>query len=148
MPSCYEFGFESYGYTSASSPKYYHLEGSTFADAKKLALALLAADAETAGSVPNTYFHFCLWTRTPVLNDYGSGLTGSALKEYLYKCAEAVWAQMLTAPDKLDWGGYKVNEPENMSWPDLYKCWTHPCFTLPGNTVIDAKGNIVEVREE
>lgn len=148
LPSCYEFGFESYGYTSASSPKYYHLEGSTFADAKKLALALLAADAETAGSVPNTYFHFCLWTRTPVLNDYGSGLTGSALKEYLYKCAEAVWAQMLTAPDKLNWGGYKVNEPENMSWPDLYKCWTHPCFTLPGNTVIDAKGNIVEVREE
>ena len=148
LPSCYEFGFESYGYTSASSPKYYHLEGSTFADAKKLALALLAADAETAGSVPNTYFHFCLWTRTPVLNDYGSGLTGSALKEYLYKCAEAVWAQMLTAPDKLNWGGYKVNEPENMSWPDLYRCWTHPCFTLPGNTVIDAKGNIVEVREE
>ena len=148
LPSCYEFGFESYGYTSASSPKYYHLEGSTFADAKKLALALLAADAETAGSVPNTYFHFCLWTRTPVLNDYGSGLTGSALKEYLYKGAEAVWAQMLTAPDKLDWGGYKVNEPENMSWPDLYRCWTHPCFTLPGNTVIDAKGNIVEVREE
>ena len=148
LPSCYEFGFESYGYTSASSPKYYHLEGSTFADAKKLALALLAADAETAGSVPNTYFHFCLWTRTPVLNDYGSGLTGSALKEYLYKCAEAVWAQMLTAPDKLNWGGYKVNEPENTSWPDLYRCWTHPCFTLPGNTVIDAKGNIVEVREE
>ena len=148
LPSCYEFGFESYGYTSASSPKYYHLEGSTFADAKKLALALLAADAETAGSVPNTYFHFCLWTRTPVLNDYGSGLTGSALKEYLYKCAEAVWAQMLTAPDKLNWGGYKVNEPENMSWPDLYRCWTHPCFTLPGNTVIDAKENIVEVREE
>ena len=133
LPSCYEFGFESYGYTSASSPKYYHLEGSTFADAKKLALALLAADAETAGSVPNTYFHFCLWTRTPVLNDYGSGLTGSALKEYLYKCAEAVWAQMLTAPDKLNWGGYKVNEPENMSWPDLYRCWTHPCFTLPGS---------------
>ena len=148
LPSCYEFGFESYGYTSASSPKYYHLEGSTFADAKKLALALLAADAETAGSVPNTYFHFCLWTRTPVLNDYVSGLTGSALKEYLYKSAEAVWAQMLTAPDKLNWGGYKVNEPENMSWPDLYRCWTHPCFTLPGNTVIDAKGNIVEVREE
>lgn len=87
--------------------------------------------------------------RTPwILNDYGSGLTGSALKEYLYKCAEAVWAQMLTAPDKLNWGGYKVNEPENMSWPDLYRCWTHPCFTLPGNTVIDAKGNIVEVREE
>lgn len=57
------------------------LEGSTFADAKKLALALLAADAETAGSVPNTYFHFCFWTRTPVLNAYGSGLTGSALKE-------------------------------------------------------------------
>ena len=111
-------------------------------------ITLLAADAEPAGSVPNTYFHFCLWTRTPVLNDYDSGLTGSALKEYLYKGAEAVWAQMLTAPDKLDWGGYKVNEPENMSWPDLYRCWTHPCFTLPGNTVIDAKGNIVEVREE
>ena len=86
MPSCYEFGFESYGYTSASSPKYYHLEGSTFADAKKLALALLAADAETAGSVPNTYFHFCLWTRTPVLN----GLRQRPDR----KCAERVSVQV------------------------------------------------------
>ena len=150
LPSCYEFGLESYGYTSANSARYYHLEGKTFEKAKETALALLAADAAKEEST-NPYMTCSIWLRTPVLNDYGGGLTGSALRQYLYKGAETIYRYKDVEPtpeERLKWGGELVNEPETLRGSFPYRCYSHPAFTLPGNAVFDMDGDLVEVREE
>ena len=148
LPSSYELGFEAYGYTSANSAMFYHNEGTTFEKAEAIGLAMLNADAAMSAAAGEKDTINCIWLRTPDLSTYGDGLSSSELSEYLYKMAHVLTGGSSSAPTQLSDGSALVNLTTESWTGGTRKYMLHPALALPGNVVLDLKGNIVEVREE
>lgn len=139
--SAHEFGWDCKGNDvqnwTKNSPDYSHNEGTTLSNAPEILQTMISSDTPSETSSAFSYYVF---TRTPMLYsaEFASGYPSDIRKDYL---ARMIYFMAYSTFDSHNIIG--LGTPvDNYTGSNFSHC-THPAFTVPETTQLDANGKLV-----
>ena len=139
--SAHEFGLDCKGNDvqnwTKNSPDYSYNEGTTLSNAPEILQTMISSDTPSETSSAFSYYVF---TRTPMLYsaEFASGYPSDIRKNYRARMIYFMMYNTSGSPDIIGMG----TPVDNYTGSDFFHC-THPAFTVPETTQLDANGKLV-----
>ena len=139
--SAHEFGWDCKGNDvqnwTKNSPDYSHNEGTTLSNAPEILQTMISSDTPSETSSAFSYYVF---TRTPMLYsaEFASGYPSDIRKDYLARMIYFMAYSTFDSPNIIGLG----TPVDNYTGSNFSHC-THPAFTVPETTQLDANGKLV-----